>query len=141
MAKGFTKPPVGAKMRVTSDWSTHLKHTPRWLPRIVVDEGEILPPEDWDDAHTLRISTGNPDFPAAAIPLRLVVDMVDLDTMATVPKQEVKETPVLIEVSIPGSKGEIYVVTRDSRGIWACTCKGFGFRRSCRHVKEVAETV
>lgn len=34
---------------------------------------------------------------------------------------------------VQGSKGKIYTVT-GHRGAWTCTCVGFGFRNTCKHV-------
>jgi len=39
---------------------------------------------------------------------------------------------------VVGSRGDRYLVTRDGSG-WSCDCKGFQFRRSCRHIKEASE--
>ena len=40
---------------------------------------------------------------------------------------------------VTGSRGDRYLVTRDSLG-WRCDCKGFQFRRNCRHVADVSST-
>jgi len=41
-----------------------------------------------------------------------------------------------------GSKGEVYHITQDKsqgwRG-WSCTCPGFKFRGSCKHVAEIQQ--
>ena len=37
---------------------------------------------------------------------------------------------------VKGSKGSEYVVTRDGRS-WSCTCVGFGFHKSCKHINSV----
>lgn len=40
------------------------------------------------------------------------------------------------EYLVEGSKGAIYkVVSQD--GKWTCTCSGFGFRKSCKHVTDI----
>jgi|TARA_R110000824_G_scaffold49608_3_gene139270 hypothetical protein len=38
--------------------------------------------------------------------------------------------------SVKGSKGNIYSVAL-SEGAYTCSCPGFGFRRNCRHIKEI----
>jgi len=38
---------------------------------------------------------------------------------------------------VTGSGGNRYLVSRDSTG-WSCDCKGFQFRRNCRHITEVS---
>ena len=41
-----------------------------------------------------------------------------------------------------GSKGEVYYITQDQeqgwKG-WSCTCPGFKFRGSCKHVAEIQQ--
>lgn len=38
---------------------------------------------------------------------------------------------------VTGSRGDRYLVTRDAQG-WTCDCKGFQFRKNCRHVSELS---
>ena len=37
--------------------------------------------------------------------------------------------------SVAGSRGSVYAVTR-ANSSWTCSCPGFQFRKSCRHIKE-----
>ena len=38
--------------------------------------------------------------------------------------------------SVEGSRGSRYTVIR-TRSTWTCTCPGFQFRKSCRHITEL----
>jgi hypothetical protein len=38
--------------------------------------------------------------------------------------------------SVEGSRGSRYTVIR-TRSSWTCTCSGFQFRKSCRHITEL----
>jgi hypothetical protein len=40
--------------------------------------------------------------------------------------------------SVEGSKGSRYTVVR-TQSTWACTCPGFQFRKSCRHIQELKD--
>jgi len=40
-------------------------------------------------------------------------------------------------VCIPGKNGKQYTVTMADSGSLSCNCTGFGYRRTCSHVKEV----
>lgn len=40
--------------------------------------------------------------------------------------------------SVAGSKGSSYTVIRN-RSSWTCTCPGFQFRKTCRHIKELQD--
>lgn len=38
-------------------------------------------------------------------------------------------------ITVQGSKGQTYVVTKEN-GKASCTCPGYGFRKTCKHVQE-----
>lgn len=40
--------------------------------------------------------------------------------------------------TVDGSRGSKYNVIRN-RNSWTCTCPGFQFRKSCRHIKEIQD--
>jgi len=43
---------------------------------------------------------------------------------------------------VTSSKGDkVYEVKANSSGSLECECPGYGFRRSCRHIKEVTESL
>jgi Uncharacterized conserved protein len=48
-------------------------------------------------------------------------------------EQEQHPDPVIL--SVPGSKGAVYRVNTQTA---TCTCPGFTFRGSCKHIKELA---
>ena len=46
------------------------------------------------------------------------------------------------EYKVMSSKGDKeYVVKSDSTGSLSCECPGYGFRRSCRHIKEIQSSL
>ena len=40
--------------------------------------------------------------------------------------------------TVQGSRGNSYVVVRTIQR-WSCTCPGFAFRKTCRHIKELQD--
>ena len=54
------------------------------------------------------------------------------------PKQEEKPTHTVSEMIDSSTAGKQYHVTFDGMW-WNCECVGFGFRKDCRHVKQVKE--
>ena len=38
---------------------------------------------------------------------------------------------------VTGSNGKVYLLTKNSSGKYSCTCPGFTFRHTCKHIKEV----
>lgn len=140
----FAKPPVGEIVKVTTDWSDYFEpfcETVRILNSTHTHNGEVLPSEDHDDPETFRLTTGRTEYPEAVISLHRIKtleigpDSVSADAMEVEGPQKQKET-----WTVDGSKGNKYVVTRNGTN-WGCTCPGYGFRRSCRHIKEKKEEV
>ena len=54
--------------------------------------------------------------------------VIPAESVATIPQWIVK-----------GSKGSDYIVRKD-RTSYSCTCTGFGFRGTCKHVTEIQST-
>ena len=52
------------------------------------------------------------------------------------PKMEEKPTLTIHEMIDSSTAGKQYAVTFDGTW-WNCECPGFGFRKNCRHLKEV----
>jgi len=46
---------------------------------------------------------------------------------------------VIVEVTSSTRPGVVYQITRAPEGGLACTCKGYTFRRDCKHVRAFTE--
>ena len=71
------------------------------------------------------------------------IPVPDGTTRADLPKymtwerpQSAPEAPQMDRWTVTGSKGDSYRVEAYS-GSWRCSCKGYQYRRSCRHIEEV----
>ena len=67
------------------------------------------------------------------------VRVIDKSRIVEVSGAKVEYTPVKSSretIVVQGSKGNTYVVTKEN-GKATCTCPGFGFRKTCKHVQEV----
>jgi hypothetical protein len=64
----------------------------------------------------------------------------DLDKyMVTVSStQSASEAPQMSRWTVEGSRGNSYRVEAYG-GSWRCSCKGYQFRRKCRHIEEVKQ--
>jgi hypothetical protein len=92
-------------------------------------EGTVIPPLPWMSKNHVRISTGNKRFPYSIINLKDVVGR-----RVTTGKLDTTE-PYTYKSLTSDSSGKVYDLTRDnSTGRITCTCPGFGFRKSCKHV-------
>ena len=96
-------------------------------PKYLTYEGERVPAPKWCPEGTIALATGNPAWPVRVIDAGLIISVDD----ATV--TETKSDPNVRTVTVAGSKGESYVVTITPTGK-TCTCQGFGFRHTCKHV-------
>ena len=101
---------------------------PRTEPRVL--RGEVLKSYRWLTDREFCLS-GDDAWPVRVINLGNVVRMEFQSGSGT----EVNTQAQTWEVT--GSAGNRYLVTRDSSG-WSCDCKGFQFRRNCRHVTEIS---
>lgn len=57
------------------------------------------------------------------------------ERLETNPFAEQEEHPDPVILAVPGSKGATYYVNTEDR---SCSCPGFTFRGSCKHIKELA---
>lgn len=94
--------------------------------------GDPLPSPGWMDVDSVCITA---DIPSKMriIPRRLIVSIDDEAQAPVVDKNGIVNKTVRVK----GSKGDTYVVTIKG-GHKTCTCAGFGFRRTCKHIKEAA---
>jgi hypothetical protein len=121
-------PVVGSSIKVRVKYWQGPKMIPP-SPGFCEYEGEIVKSYKWLTDREFCI-TGNKDHPIRVINMDLVEDIEMLKgTFAEV------DTGVKV-FTVNGSKGNSYIVTRNSKG-WNCTCPGYQFRRQCKHVSEL----
>ena len=90
-------------------------------------EGEEVKPK-WVSADELALTTGDPEWPVRVIQRSLIISIDG--TSVSQPSSKA------LNRIVRGSKGDEYVVSNAS-GRWTCTCSGFQFRKSCRHLESV----
>ena len=127
----FTIPEAGCKVAITFEFPSYVigsatvnKTT---ITGIVEKATKFTPPD------FVRIVT---DFDSPVrireIPLSRVTNVEYADGR-TARQQAVKDDTQVWTVD--GSRGSRYNVIRN-KSTWTCTCPGFQFRKSCRHIKE-----
>ena len=80
----------------------------------------------WLNPTQMGMSTGNPEWPMRVIQRDLIVSINNVEQSQT---ESVNKT-----FTVKGSKGEDYIVTLGKTNY--CTCSGFQFRKTCKHIKE-----
>jgi hypothetical protein len=73
---------------------------------------------------SLAMTTGIEDFPVRVIPRSWILSIDGEAYSHAVTAVETK--------TVKGSKGQLYTVTLGAKP--TCTCTGFQFRRTCRHI-------
>ncbi len=103
-----------------------------YAPGVVQNEYNIytgtIMREKWFDNDEIGITTGNPDFTFRRIKRERIVSVNDTKVDYVKPVDTAKVT-----IEVKGSKGDTYIVTKES-GKSSCTCPGFSFRRTCKHL-------
>lgn len=91
----------------------------------------IVVREKWHGDDRIGLTTGMDSFPIRVLSLANIVEVMG-DTFDYTPVKSTRET-----ITVQGSKGNTYIVTKEN-GKASCTCPGFGFRKTCKHVQELA---
>ncbi len=87
--------------------------------------------EKWFGADEIGITTGNPDFPFRRIRRERILEVNGAEVKFTPPPKVER-----IERTVSGSKGNTYVVIKEGSRA-SCTCPGFSFRKTCKHLEMV----
>lgn len=132
MDKIFAKPKVGKVVTVSTFhpfFNIQNKHT-----------GTVCASASYDDPQSFRLSTGDRQFPMRVIALDVVTELSYDDGTKGIQTDKKKVEVNAWQVKSDSRKGGFYTVTR-SGDHYACTCVGYGFRRSCRHVLAIKAKV
>ena len=120
----FDAPELDKTITVTTDHGYHYGET--------THTGKVVVSDEIDEPGTFRLFTGQKHWPVSTIALNRVVALIYLDGTEAA-QHEVKVAETVETWAVEGSKGDIYQVTRNDE-LWSCDCKGFGFRRTCKHI-------
>ncbi len=130
----FAIPDAGCKIAITFEFPSYVLGSPNvnktTITGIVEKATKFTPP------NFVRIVT---DFDSPVrireIPLHRVTNIKYADGRIADRSAEKEDTQVWI---VDGSRGSKYNVIRN-KNTWTCTCPGFQFRKSCRHIKELQD--
>lgn len=119
-------PNIGSKVRVTvRDQDYYVYATKQWREHIY--EG-VVQKSVFKDPFYFAVRTGKPDFPVSEFSAKSshIVKIEYLVGGASEVSTETKAWKIK-------SKDKVYLVQRVG-GKFSCTCKGFEFRRDCKHI-------
>lgn len=87
--------------------------------------------EKWYGDDKIGLTTDVRHFPVRVLSRHNIVEVMGAK-FDYVPVNSNRET-----ITVQGSKGNTYIVTKEN-GKATCTCPGFGFRKTCKHIQELA---
>ena len=90
----------------------------------------IVVHEKWYGDDKIGLTTDIKHFPVRVLSRANIVEVMGAKVDYT-PVKSNRET-----ITVQGSKGNTYIVTKEN-GKASCTCPGFGFRKTCKHVQEL----
>ena len=130
----FSIPDPGCKIAITFEFPSYVlvgsKVNKTTITGIVEKATKFTPPD------FIRIVT---DFDSPVrireIPLHRVTSIEYADGRTAGKEAAKDDTEVW---AVEGSKGAKYNVIRN-KSTWTCTCSGFQFRKTCRHIKELQD--
>lgn len=123
-------PAKDSKIKVSVRYSQGPRMIPP-QPEVNVFEGTVVPSYKWLTDRQFCM-TGDDTMKIRVIDMEFVKDIELLSGSMMDVNTDVK----VFEVS--GSKGNKYIVTKNSKG-WDCTCPGFTFRKTCKHVVDLSK--
>jgi hypothetical protein len=103
-------------------------------PKKVQYQGDVLRSERWDPPETFRL-TGTKEFPVRVIRYS---NVLTIDGTSAAPGAK-KDDNIVRIMSSKGDKE--YVVVLNGNGRHTCDCPGYGFRKTCSHIKQALEKV
>lgn len=87
--------------------------------------------EKWFDADEIGITTGDPSFPFRRIQRERIIEVNGAGVVFSPPPKVER-----IEKTVEGSKGNTYTVIKEGSRA-TCTCPGYSFRKTCKHLAMV----
>jgi hypothetical protein len=97
-------------------------------PEFFIHEGDEVETPKWAK-DSLCLTTGDDQWPVRIIERSRVVEIDN--SPVSISTDDVAAKTIMVA----GSRGETYTVTIDKTGT-TCTCKGFQFRGTCKHISQ-----
>lgn len=127
----FEQPEIGKTLtvRTRSGWAGESAIN---VPKSYTQTGKVMSSEHWDEPASFRLYTGNEWHPISVIELSNILALQYEDGSAANTEQVAEIDHRMWEM--PNTKKDGHYVVTVRGEIWNCECKGWGFRKNCRHV-------
>jgi hypothetical protein len=123
---------IGSWVQLTvRDLSAYARENP-WMASTEI-AGKVIENPKWLGSDYVSVLTGNARHPVSYVPVyRIMSANGKLSPTAQIVDDQTWE--------VAGSKGNTYTVTQSKSG-FTCSCKGFEFRKHCRHITEIQNKI
>lgn len=132
MAK-YKVPSVGSIITVTTRYRDYYYYSTNEWADTTYENVQVLAPEPWFKPNQFKISSDDPRKSFRVINIDSVIDLVGGD------ESEVDTTTRTVPIA--GKNGNEYYVTIHEGTPVKCTCPGFHYRQTCRHLKEAVDLI
>lgn len=111
-------------------WEARERYANGWVGPQYKDYTGIVVHEKWYGDDKIGLTTDMPHYPVRVIDKARIVEVMG----AKVDYVPVKSSREIITVQ--GSKGNTYTIIKEN-GKATCSCPGYSYRKSCRHIDAV----
>ena len=131
MMSQITIPTVGSDIELVVKDAIGSSMIPPRSDRKVIT-GRVLTPYRWLTDRQFCL-TGDKDWPIRVMNMGMIISLKVLSGSTRTISTDVKS------YNITGSNGNTYTVTCTPNS-WKCTCKGFEFRKVCKHITDLSQS-
>jgi len=133
----LNQPPVNSIVSITTEHQSNLLG--QTFDYAFYDEVKVCPSQKHDRPNTFRVTAADSMHIHERVINLSNVRILIVDGQQYIDDGTSNDEP--IEVKVQGSKGQQYTVTVVGDVATKCTCKGYQFRNTCRHLAEALTCV
>ena len=109
-------------------WEARDRYANGWVgPKYTEYTGTVVH-QKWYGDDKIGLTTDMPHYPVRVIDKARIIEVMGAK-VDYVPVKSARET-----ITVKGSKGKTYIITKEN-GKTTCTCTGYQFRKTCKHVQ------
>ena len=128
------KPSVGSLVKVIVSYSEHFAKYPVFIPDGIF-EGRVEASEKFDDPNSFRVCTNGNYHPVSVI----IMDKT-LKSISGIEFKPIEKLPSNKRIFKVRSGEKEYLVTLIGNR-YECSCTGYQFRKTCKHINQVKERI
>ena len=128
-------PKVGSRVRVTTMYPNHVVYRGDTNGYVTYVREGIVVKSIFNDPFKFAVETGAPDHPVSEFNAKSQ-HVVKIEYIVGGASQVATDKKAW---KVKSGKGDSFYIVERNAGKFSCTCKGFEFRRDCRHIRMVGK--